>query len=146
MPSRASFRARGFLSVVLEPQNRADVRVPRVSMAVPPPQATADFVVGARAPSGAFFAPSELRTLGGVREPRHILTLTNGLTREAIVFVDDLAVGWVASGGTSTFVGFSAGPHAVRGRSFDGMERSRATTVSSLPATVRVENAPALAE
>lgn len=144
MPVRVGLYARGWRSLALERAEFAEVRVPRASLAVPPLGASADLAPPVRASEGAFFAPSELARLGGVREPRHTLTVHNALGREALVFVDDLAIGWIAAGAEATFVGLSAGQHVVRGRSLDGYERSRSTSVT-FPATVRLENAPQLA-
>lgn len=143
LPTRATLRARGWPAVVLERTERAVTQTVRAMLAVPPADATADLPLPARAPDGAFFAPSELAALGGTRRPENILTLTNNLTREALVFVDDLAIGWVAPGRTATFVGLSEGRHAVRARALDGLERSH-TTTTSFPASVTVVNAPML--
>lgn len=142
-PRRVTLRGRGFPAVVLETTAREAVEVPRRALAVPPPGATPELPLPARAPSGAFFAPAELRALGGAREAQHTLTATNALTREALVFVDDLAIGWVAPGQTATFVGLSAGRHVVRARSLDGIERT-VPTGTAFPATVRLENPPLL--
>jgi hypothetical protein len=92
------------------------------------------------APSTAL-APTELAALPGAHNPEDILTVDNVLTREALIFLDDLAIGWLAPGGHAAFVGLSAGTHAVRGRALDGLERSRVTT-TALPATVRIELPP----
>lgn len=140
MPVRVTLRAHGWPAVVLERSERRSIQVPRALLAVPPMNATADLPVPSRAPEGAFFAPTELAALGGIRQPQHTLTVTNQMSREALVFVDDLAIGWVAPGHTATFVGLSEGRHAVRARALDGTERSH-TTHATFPATVTVTNA-----
>ena len=74
-----------------------------------------------------------------------MLTTTNGMDRQAIVFADDTAIGWIAPGATATFGNLAAGHHALRARSLDGLERSRSTT-ALLPAQVRFDLDPVLAQ
>ena len=145
MPVRATLRARGWPAVVLERAESTSLDVIPPMVAVPPADAANDLTIPTRNSDGAFFAPTELSTLPGDHSQDLRLTVTNGFTREAMVFADDLAIGWLAAGATGSFVGLASGRHAVRARSFDGLERSRSTNVT-LPATLRVENLPLLAQ
>jgi hypothetical protein len=140
---RATLRAHGWSALSIERTQRDLAQRPRDALAVPPADATPDMPLPAHASTGAFFAPAELASLPGSHRAQDILTITSGLGREALVFVDDLAIGWLGAGETAAFVGLSAGRHAVRARSLDGIERTRAMTVT-FPATVRIENAPEL--
>ncbi|MEI8254984.1 MAG: hypothetical protein WCJ30_04865 [Deltaproteobacteria bacterium] len=135
MPTRVSVRARGWPSITFERTASAAVQLPRRGIALPPVEATMDYTVPTPATDGAFFAPTELAALPGRHEPRYTLTATNGLTREALVLLDDLAIGWLAPGATATYVGLSGGPHHVRARSLDGLERSP-NMPATLPATI----------
>jgi hypothetical protein len=143
LPLRASLYAHEWRAVALERAEGSQLELPAQAMAVPPAGAAPELALPTRAPSGAFFAPTELAALPGAHNPEHILTVDNALSREALVFVDDLAIGWLAPGGHTAFVGLSSGTHTVRGRSFDGYERSRVVT-TTFPATVRIELPPRL--
>ncbi len=134
MPERVTVRHRQTSVASLARSSREDVELPARSLAVPPALATPDLALPAAASSGAFFAPVELARLPGAHDPANTLTVHNALARSALVFVDDLAVGWVGAGATTMFVGLSGGSHTVRGRSLDGVARSRAAIVS-LPGT-----------
>jgi hypothetical protein len=145
IPVRATLRARGWPAIVLERTARTEEQRPRASLAVPPAEATPDLPLPQRAAHGGFFVRSELAALGGAQREEHTLTITNGLSREALVFVDDVAIGWIAAGHTAAFSGLTDGRHAVRARALDGLERSR-TVNTAFPATVTLLNAPLLGQ
>jgi hypothetical protein len=143
LPERVIVRARGWPSITLERTTTAPIQLPRRGVAIPPPDSTPGYSTPDHPREGAFFAPAELAALPGRHDPRRTLTSTNALAREALVFVDDLAIGWLAPGATSTFTGLSDGNHHVRIRSLDGLERSR-NLPAVFPATVTFDLDPHL--
>jgi len=139
MPRRIALRARGWPSVVLERAEASTIQIPSEDLAVPPANAQAGLALPTHPTDGAFFAPSELGTLPGSHSQTNTLSVRNTLSREVLIFVDDLAVGWVGVGATANFVNLSEGRHLVRARSLDGLERSHTATVTRFPAEVTLD-------
>lgn len=134
IPTRVAVRARGWASLTFERGAETEADVARRSLAFPPPGAAADFTVATHAPVGRIFDDAELAQLPGRHDRRRTLAIRNGLTRESFVFFDDLAIGWLAPGSSFSIPNLTDGPHHVRLRSLDGLERSR-NLPATLPAT-----------
>jgi hypothetical protein len=134
MPTRAMVRARGWAAIAFERTALADETLSRRTVAFPPAHASPDYAVPRHAPEGRFYTDAELATLPGRHGSRRTLRVRNGLTRESLVFLDDLALGWLAPGSSLEFGDLTDGLHHVRIRSLDGLERSR-NLPANLPAT-----------
>jgi hypothetical protein len=140
-PSRVVLRARGRPSLSFVRARTEVVRMPRDAMAVPPRAAVERaLAVPARALEGGFFSPSELATIlpvpspGRPRPPSPVasaLEIHNGTDLEQLLFLDDVAIGWLGGGRTVTYAGISSGRHIVRARSADGLRVSEPTMVSA---------------
>ncbi len=144
-PIRVTLRARGLPVLVVSRRTADLVQLPRDAMAVVPPSAQAtELQLPRRAPEGSFFAPNELHGLEPPRAPgsdtvrradaghsESQLLLRNTTASELLVFVDSVAVGWLAAGRTSTFQGMQNGPHRVRARSLDGTIRTDEALVNA---------------
>ncbi len=140
-PSRVVLRARGrpALSWVRASVDR--VSLPRDALAVPP-RASVDRELAwpSRAREGGFFSPSELTSIGPLATPGRprvarpdasALEVRNPTAHELVLFVDDVAIGWLGPGRTVTFAGISAGRHAARARTADGLHAGPTATTSA---------------
>lgn len=133
---RVTLRAQGYPSLAIERATTATVQLPRAQLAVPPDGAPSDLPLPSRPPSTLLVTAEQLRTLPGVREPRHTLTVVNLLPREVLVFVDDIALGWLSAGDTARYEGFASEEHPVRFRTFDGGLRTPVVD-RIFPSTIR---------
>jgi hypothetical protein len=133
LPTRGMVRARGWAAISFERTALGNEAVARRSLAFPPEQSAADYEIPAHAAEGRFYTDAELGTLAGRHASRRTLRVRNGLSRESLLFLDDLALGWFAPGSSLEFGNLTDGLHHVRIRSLDGLERSR-NLPANLPA------------
>lgn len=144
--SRVTLRARGLPVLVFTRREANVIQLPRDTMAVVSTSAEAtELALPHRASEGAFFAPNELHGLEPPRAPGATnsirradaghsdsqIMLRNTTSRELLVYVDSVALGWLAAGATTTFQGMQNGPHRVRARSLDGVVRTDEALVNA---------------
>lgn len=146
LPSRVVLRGRSFPVLSFSKRDSSAIQVPRATMAAPPRESVGhELAMPARAQEGGFFTANELLTLAP-RAPANAVNapaptprraspssqveVSNRSAHEALIFVDDTAIGWLAPGHTSVFSGFQSGRHTLRARSFDGQYRVDPSTLS----------------
>jgi hypothetical protein len=143
--TRVTLRARSLPMLVFSRREASVVQLPRDALAVVSPSAHAgELSLPRRSSEGSFFAPNELHGLepprsAGVLPIRRAdaghsesqISVQNSTDRELLVFVDGLALGWLAAGRSAVFQGMQNGPHRVRARSMDGLVRTDEALVNA---------------
>jgi hypothetical protein len=137
LPTRVTLRADGWLALQMDRRASHEEETSAAALAVPPATSRFDVAYDPSGDASGTFDGTETRST----EPT--LSVSNGLTRDALLFVDDAAIGWVQHGSTASFAGLARGRVHVRARSIDGVERTRFGE-STVPGRFRIENDPRL--